>query len=142
MVAFSASILAGRINLPARRWTRMKPMPTTRNNSRYATSPVTSNAPSPQGSVFVGPTQQLLPAGEAGVHLVPVGHLRLAVAPAQVDLVAVHPAGEVQKAGEIILQLDAQLLQLRLVLVHPFLFALELRLHLLQLFLIGVAGRL
>ena len=62
--------------------------------------------------------------------------LGFAQPPAQVDLAAVHPAGEIDQAGEVILQLDAELGQLALVLVHLFLAALELGLDLAQ-FLVG-----
>ena len=54
-----------------------------------------------------GEERQGLPAGDAGVQLVPVRDLGLAEPPAEVDLAAVHDAVEVAKAVGA-LQLDAQ----------------------------------
>ena len=52
---------------------------------------------------------QLLAAGKPGVQLVPVGDFGLAQLPAQVDLAAIHVTGEIDEAGEVILEFDAEL---------------------------------
>src|SRR4051794_32764411 len=102
MVFFSAPGLLGRISLPSTRCTKIKPTPTARNSSRVATRGVMRNHPFSRGDGRLacrsltrdsraalrafGVHQQLLPAGKAGVQLVPVGDLGFAQAPAQVDL--------------------------------------------------------
>src|SRR5208283_3103042 len=87
----------------------------------------------------VGP--QLLPAGETGVDLVPVADLRFAEAPAQVNLVLIHPAREIDQAGEIIFQFDAEFLELLLEFVHALLIALDIAFHLVGFFLVRLAER-
>src|SRR5262245_4310693 len=126
---------------------KMNPIPTTRKSNRYATSPVMAPL-TPPGSAarrrraaelssnFARIRHELLPSGEARLQLVPEGNPGLAELPAQVDLAAVHPAGEVDQPGEVVLQFDAQALQLLLVLLHPFAVALQLVLDLLELFLV------
>jgi hypothetical protein len=79
---------------------------------------------------------ELLPPGEARLELVPVGDLGLAEFPAQVDLPAVHPAGEVDQPREVVLQLDAEVFQFLLVFLHPFAVVLQLVLDLLELLLV------
>src|SRR5262245_14667485 len=102
----------------------MKPTPTATNNRTMAASGVMNGSPTDGGrrGVILLPQrridQQSAPAGEAGVQLVPVSDLRLAQAPAQVDDPAVHLAGEVHQPHERVLQLDADLAQLALVLGH------------------------
>src|SRR5262245_24310739 len=83
---------------------------------------------------------ELLSAGKTSIDLVPVAHFRLAVAPAQIDLVIVHPAGKVDQAGERVLQLDPQPAQLREELGHLLLVALQISLHLPQLFGVGIVA--
>src|SRR5436305_3535310 len=82
--------------------------------------------------------QQLLPAGETGVDLVPVPYLGLALPPAQTHLAALHPAREVDQAHEEVLQLDAELTQLLNIAGHPLAAALEFLLGLMQLFAVNV----
>src|SRR5437879_3949261 len=67
----------------------------------------------------------------------PVCNFRLTQSPAQVNLTAVHPAREVDEAGEQILPLDAQALQLFHELPHPILALLEIVLKPFDFFTMG-----
>ena len=89
--------------------------------------------------LFLGRLQPL-PALEAGMQLMPVRHLGFTVAPAEIDLAAVHQAWEIDQAGEIVLQLHAEPLELLLISLQPLLVALELRLGLLQLLAVRVGN--
>src|SRR5262245_53344551 len=58
---------------------------------------------------------QFLAARKSGVELVPVSHLVLAEPPAEVDLLAVAQVAEIDQAGVVVFQFDAELFQLLLV---------------------------
>src|SRR5437868_5450185 len=101
MVPFSAPGRLGRRNLPAIRWTKIKPTPTATNSRAYAIRGVIrSTSPSGRRLAGAGVHHQFLPAGETGVQLVPVADLGLAQAPAEVDHPAVHAGGEIDQAEE------------------------------------------
>ena len=68
----------------------------------------------------------------------PVADFRFAQPPAEIGLPVVHPAGEIDQPGEIILQLHVQGLQLLLVILHPFLVAFELADDFLDFFLVSL----
>src|SRR4051812_44452147 len=78
-----------------------------------------------------------LATGKPGVHLVPVADGRLPQLPAEADVAALVPAGEVDQAHPIVLQLAADLGQL----VDEILEVLEVRLEPALDFLLGGAGR-
>src|SRR5213596_2132435 len=63
--------------------------------------------------------------GEAGIDFVPERDLCFPQPPAQVDLVIVHPTRKIDQTGVIVLQEDAELLQLLFVVAEALLFALE-----------------
>src|SRR5438132_10486892 len=67
----------------------------------------------PSVDAHIGPNR--LPSWEAGIQLVPEGDLRLPGLPAQVNLVVVYPAGEIDQSNKVVLQLDAEVTELLLV---------------------------
>src|SRR5947209_6872393 len=111
MVSFSALGRLGRMSLPTNRLTIRNPAPTARKISRNTTrsgiygseirgqeTGVRSQERPPTESAGQSLTlADRLPAREAGPGLVPVGDGRLAQLPAQADLPAVLPAGEIDQ---------------------------------------------
>src|ERR1700724_872671 len=118
------------MNLPATRWTKIKPTRTASNNNTTAArgarggcmSDLTSSVGSQTfGSGRIG--RQRAPAREAVLQFVPVRDFRFAEAPAQVNLAPVQHGPAVEQAREIVLQFDAELAQLLLQLAHLLLAA-------------------
>src|SRR5260370_27712959 len=131
MVCFSGSGRLGRMVWPMSRWMNRKNVPTPTNTRINRTSAgmglsLRRRRRGRRSSVSRD-RRQLLPAHETGVQLMPVPDLGLAEPPAQVDFATVDTATEVDQAGEVVLQLHVQLLQLFLVMAHLFLGRLNLR---------------
>lgn len=61
-----------------------------------------------------------LAAGKAGVQLMPVGDLFFAHAPTEVDIASLVAAEEINQARLVVLQLDADFIQLMDVILEPF----------------------
>src|SRR5262245_18776603 len=94
MVSFSGSGRCGRNSRPSNRFISKKPTPVTRKITRKTTRSVIRRPLASTGRV---PLAQSAAPGVAGIHLVPVAQLGLAVLPAQVDLAAVEPTREVDQ---------------------------------------------
>src|ERR1043166_7931146 len=71
---------------------------------------------------------QFLPARKAGVQLVPVGDFRLVHPPAEINFTAVLTGAEIDQAGQRVLELDLELVELFEMRADLILEALDLRL--------------